>query len=341
MFLGLAAAHVEIVSVEPVGEGGRVLHVVRRVLEKPLELHELISFVGDRLRIETAVTAASPAAVAQVITLGERIDWGNVPTWAEGHGFVTHGGTFAADFLARDSYGAAYAVCSEGGRLLARFDAPEVGFHEGAATGESPESVRPDVPTTRRIIAVTHAAGSLGKAVAALPCGPRPGRQPARAPEGLPGSAHVEVARCAQGGRGLTPFTRFLPDEAEVTLPRGCFQMRSDRAGARFEPRGSRSRRRRGARLPPAGRLRFAVTEKGSGRALPARVLVRGQQGHRAIPTGATIRTPARRSMSSTPRPGRASGRCRRASTGSPSIAASSTPRTRRTWRSSRTAPRA
>ena len=278
VFLGLGAAHVEVVSIEPTGEGGRVLHVVRRVLEKALYLHAFVSLVGDRLRIETVVTAASPAGASQVMTLGERIDWGNVPTWAEGHGFVTRAGTFATDFLARDSYGSAYAVCAEGGRLLARFDAPDVGFHEGASTGESPESVRVDAPTGRRILAVTHASGSLGKAALALPCGGRPGAHPVKAPEGLPAGAHLEVARCAAGGRAPAPFARFLPDEAELALPEGCFQMRLTAPGHTSSPWFAPTAAV-GRTLPPAGRIRFVVIEKGSGRALPARVLVRGSKG--------------------------------------------------------------
>jgi hypothetical protein len=278
VFLGLDAAHVEVVAQGPASEGSAVLHVVRRVLEKPLLLHEYVSFVGERLRVETVVTAASPAAATLVVTLGERVGWSNVPTWAEGHGFVTRGGTFAAAFLARESFGVAYALCAEGGRLLARFDAPDSGFHEEAATGEAPESVRLDAPTTRRVIAVTHASGSLGKAAMALPCGRGPGAQPLRVPEGLPASAHAEVARCAKPGRAPAPYARFLPDETDVTLPEGCFDMRLTApghvAGAWFAASAGAGRT-----LLPAGTFRFAVIEKGSGRPLPARLLVRGVKG--------------------------------------------------------------
>jgi hypothetical protein len=278
-FLGLDAAHVEVVSVEPVGEGGRVLHVVRRVLEKPLLLHELISFSGEVLRVETAITAASPAGAQQVVTLGERIDWSNVPTWAEGHGFVTRSGVFASAFVGRDSYGVAYALCSEGGRLMARFDAPESGFHEGPVTGEVPESVPAGAPGSRRVVFVGHASGSLGKAATALPCR-GPGQHPLRFPQGLPPSARVEVARC-HGGMGRTqpaPYARFRPDEVGVTLPDGCFVMRSTAPGHTATSWYSIDAAV-GVALPPAGAIRFAVTEKGSGKPLPARVLVRGIKG--------------------------------------------------------------
>jgi hypothetical protein len=279
VFLGLDAAHVETVSIEPTGEGGRVLHVVRRVLEKPLLLHAFVSFTGELLRVETVVVAAAPAGVGQVVTLGERIDWSNVPTWVEGQGPVTHAGSFAAEFVGRDSYGVAYALCSEGGRMMARFDAPESGFHEGPATGEIPESVPAGGPGTRRVVVLAHAAGSVGKAAMALSCR-APGRTPLPIPPGLPATAWVEVARCggsvAEKPRG--PYARFRPDEVGAALPEGCFVMRLSAPGhatTPWFPVGAGA----GRTLPPSGTLRFSVHERGSGRALPARILVRGIKG--------------------------------------------------------------
>jgi hypothetical protein len=277
VFLGLDAAHVEGVSIGPEGDGGHVLHVVRRVLEKPLFLHAFISFDGDRLRIETAVTAGSPAAAPLAVTLGERVGWSNVPTWAEGHGFITRGGTFAADFLARDSYGVAYALCAEGGRLQARFDSPDSGFHEPAATGESPQNVPLYAPSARRVVVLVHAYGSLGRAAALLPCRPRPNAQPVSVPDGLPPTAHLETARCGKGGHGPAPYARFLAGERDAAVPEGCFEVRLTAPGhgaGAWSILGAA-----GLALPPAGSLRFAVREKGSGRALPARVLVRGVKG--------------------------------------------------------------
>ncbi len=284
VFLGLDAAHVEVVSVAAEGEGGHVLHVVRRVLEKPLLLHEMISFAGDRLRVETVVTASAPATAPLVVTLGERIAWGNVPTWVEGHGFVTHGGTFATDFVARDSYGVAYALSSEGGRLLARFDAPDPGFHEGPSTGESPQRVPLDAPSAPRVIAIAHAEGSLGKAAAALPVRIGAGA-PVKGPWSLPPGGHLEVARCEGEGRKFRPYARFLAVEGGVTPPAGCFRMRFTAPGHRATAWFSPATQQAGAvpaawpKLEAAATLRFAVTEKGTGRALPARVLVRGVKG--------------------------------------------------------------
>jgi hypothetical protein len=274
VFLGLDAAHVEIVSVAPEGEGAHVLHVVRRVLEKPLFLHELVSFSGDRLRIETVVTAASPAAATLAVTLGERVGWGNVPTWVEGQGFVMRAGSFRGAFVARESFGVAYALCAEGGRLLARFDAPEPGFHEGASTGELPQRVPVDAPSAPRVIALVHAEGSLGKAAEALPCQAHAVRMHVT---GGPPNAHLEVGRCGTSGHGPTPYARYLSGEGDPVLPEGCVEVRLTAPGhpasAWIIPGMP------GLVLPPAGSLRFAVTDKATGKPLPARVLVRGIKG--------------------------------------------------------------
>jgi hypothetical protein len=272
-FLGFSSVHVEVETVELASEG-HVLHVVRRVLEKPLFLHTFVSFSGDRLRIEIAATARSPAAATLAVTLGERVGWGNVPTWAEGHGFITRGGTVITDFIARESFGVSYALCSEGGHLLAKFDNPDSGFHEEASTGETPELIPLDAPSTRRVIALTHGTGSLGRAAQALPCKTRPGAQHVKPPEGLSPETRVEVAHCGKVGRAPAPYTRSWAGDGELTLPDGCFQMRLTAPGHTSSAWFSTSAAF-GRTLPAAGRLRFSVTEKGGG-AIPARVLVRG-----------------------------------------------------------------
>jgi hypothetical protein len=278
VFLGLDAAHTELQVAQIVGDGGHILYVIRRVLEKPLLLHVFVTFVGDRLRVETAVTTTAITETPVAITLGERVGWSNVPTWAEGHGFITHAGTFGADFLARDSYGAAYALCAEGGRLHARFGNPESGFHEAAVSGELPEVVRPDKPTSPRVIAITHAVGSLGKAAMALPCGGPRAKQPLAMPDGLPKTARVEIARCPKPGKSPTPYARFFPDESGLALPDGCFQMRLGAAGHASTPWFSPAEAK-GHTLVGAARLHFAITDHANAKPLPARVLVRGIKG--------------------------------------------------------------
>jgi hypothetical protein len=276
-FLGFDGAHVEVDSIEPVADG-HALHIVRRVLEKPLLLHIFVSFTGDRLRIESAVTASAPLTAPIAVTLGERVEWGNVPTWAEGQGFVTRGGAFRTDFLAREAYGVGYAVCPEGARMLAKFSAPDSGFFEEASTGETPEIVPTDAPTSRRSILVTHTTGSLG--AAALACLARPGNQRVRMPAGLPADARVEIGRCATAGHAGSIYARFHPgdgEHGELTLPEGCFQMRlvaPGHASTGWSPLDGSAR----LALLPSGTLRFATVDKG-GKAMPARVLVRGQKG--------------------------------------------------------------
>lgn len=273
VFFGFEGVHFEIDRVEPACEG-RAIHVVRRVLEKPLALHVFYTFSGDRLRIESALVATAPLAAPLAVTLGERVYWGNTPTWAEGMGFVTRGGSLSTDHLARESYGLAYALRAESGRIHARFDNMDSGFFEPATNGETPELVPPDRPTSRRVVMLAHAPGSLGRAVSALLDAPA---QKVAPPAGLPPEARVEIGRCATGTRAGSFFARYLPGD-EIALPAGCFQMRLVAPGHQASPWFSTSAAV-GRALPPSGTLRFTVRDKTSGRPLPARVLVRGIKG--------------------------------------------------------------
>jgi hypothetical protein len=273
VFFGFEGVHFETDRVEPAA-GGRALHVVKRVLEKPLVLHAFVTFAGEKLRVETALVASAPLATPVAVTLGERVFWGNLPTWAEGQGFVTRGGSFMTDFIAREAYGVAYAMRLEGGKLLARFDSPDSGFFEQATNGETPELVPPDRPTSRRVITLSYAP-SLAQAVAALS---GTAAQRVRPPAGLPPEARVEIARCAAGNKPGSLYTRALPSDAEIALPEGCFQMRLTAPGHASTPwfdTGAAA----GRTLPPSGTLRFAVTDKPSGKPLPAHVVVRGIKG--------------------------------------------------------------
>jgi hypothetical protein len=274
VFFGFESVHFDLDHVEPASLG-HALHIVKRVLEKPLLLHVFVSFAGERLRVETVVVAAAPLPGPVAVTLGERAHWGNVPTWAEGQGFVTRGGSFRTEFVAREAYGIAYALRAESGKLLARFDAPESGFFEPATDGETPELVPPDRPTSRRVILLATAVGSLGRAVSALlPAG----AQRVQPPAGLPPEARIDLGRCGVGNKAGSVYARFHAEDGEIALPEGCFQMRltapGHTAGPWFAPGAAVGRT-----LSPSGTLRFAVTDKLSGKPLPARVLVRGIKG--------------------------------------------------------------
>ena len=190
VFLAFDAAHTEIVKIEPIA-GTAVLHVERRVLEKPITLHELFGFVGPVLKIESAVAAAAPAAASLAVTLGERVGWGNVPTWAEGHGFANQAGSQAGDFLARESFGVSYAMCSDGGRLISRFGGGDPGFYASALTGEETIPVPAQGLSARRVISIAQSPLSLGRAAVTLPCVQRGGLDLFPMPPSLPESARI------------------------------------------------------------------------------------------------------------------------------------------------------
>jgi hypothetical protein len=272
VFLGLDPAHAEIVKIEP-SPGVPALHVERRILEKPLTLHLWFYFNGPVLKIESAAAASAPAAATLAITLGEIADWGNVPTWVEGNGFVTRSGTLAGDFLARESFGVAYALGAEAGRIAGRFGGGDPGFHASAFTGEETIPVPASGLSAKRVIAVAQSPYSLGRAAVMLPSAQRGGLERAPLPPGLPAGSRVEVARCTPDGKPGARWARFAPEEREVWLPRGCAYVRATAPGhaasAWIAPAAIAT-----LALPPAGTLRFAVTEKK--KAIPARVLVRG-----------------------------------------------------------------
>lgn len=273
VFLGLDAAHTEVVKIEPVA-GMRVLHVERRVLEKPITLHLFFAFAGPILKIESAVAAAAPAAASLAVTLGERVGWGNVPTWAEGHGFASQGGMHPGDFLARESFGVSYAMCSEGGRLQARFGWGDPGFYASAFTGEETIPIPADGLSARRVIELAHSPISLGRAAVTLPCLERAGLERFPLPPSLPASARVEAARCTPEGKPGALWARFAAREQEARLPRGCMHLRFTAPGhtpsAWFAPSAAMTQS-----LPASGTLRFSVTDR-SKKAMPARVVVRG-----------------------------------------------------------------
>jgi hypothetical protein len=278
VFLGLDAAHSEALTIEASGDVAQGLHVARRILERPLVLHSWVYFRGRTLIIESAVEASDPSASRLAITLGERVEWGNTPTWSEGFGFVAQGGTFIGDFMARESFGVAYALASPGGRIQARHSSPDLpGFYEGARTGEERIPVPAEGLSRRRIIEVAHGAGSSGQAAMSLPSVQKGAPQRIALPAGLPRITRVEVARCPAPGKVGSRYAQFAATDGEIVLPPGCFALRLFAPGhASTEwftpallPRYT---------LPASGTLRFEIGEKGRG-AMPGRVLVRGQKG--------------------------------------------------------------
>lgn len=271
--------------------GERALRVERAVAGKPIVLVSFVWLTGATLHVETVAqgTGDDPALA---VTLGERVHWGNVPTWMDGAGWVKEGAKLKGGFLGRDALGIAYALCSTSGPLYARFDDQEyAGLFEEARTGESVVLVPAHGQSTSRHVAVTASTRSLADAVTALPCGPRSPRAPlAIAPVPVP-RAKLEVARCGEGGKPDRPFVeeRGAPDTAgpanstvfaPLELPEGCYRARLTAPGHAPGP-WTDPPRLTGAvppgLLPRAGTLSFTVTE--AGKPLPARVVVRGEGG--------------------------------------------------------------
>ena len=131
VYVGLDDVRTAIVDVGPVPDAPQVVRIERRVLDAPLggvtsgytsgytTMWTFVSFAGPALRIESIATSTGDAGTSAV-TLGERVGWGNVPTWVEGTGFIAKGGTYSGDFIAREGFGEAYALGLDKARLVAR-----------------------------------------------------------------------------------------------------------------------------------------------------------------------------------------------------------------------------
>lgn len=277
-YLGLEDIRSDVVSVGPVPDAPSVLRIERRVHDAPLRLWTFVSFVGSVVRIESIATSTGDPSPA--VTIGEKVGWGNVPTWVEGTGFVTTGGTFTGDFIAAEGLGEAYALGRPDGRIAARFNAPQAGFHERAHTGEDATRVSAGGTSPRRLLLLAHAHGQIGDAVVELL---RAEGVPLDA-VGLPAvpanRAVAEMARCPapRSPDGL-PFARFglSSTPRETVLPRGCFRMRATAPGyADGAWKSTQDRDGGGSSFEPrAGLLRWHVTDR-DGTSLPARLSVRG-----------------------------------------------------------------
>ncbi|HEX3769295.1 MAG TPA: CehA/McbA family metallohydrolase [Polyangiaceae bacterium] len=274
VYLGLDDLRADVVDVAPVVDAPRILRIERRVRDLPVTLWTFVGFVGTALRVESVASSTSDGGTTTV-TLGERASWGNVPTWVEGAGFVTRAGTFEADFIAREGLGQAYALGLEGARLVARFNAPEPGFHERARTGEATVQIRGSESTPRRAVWLTHAEGGLGDAVVALEQAQRLPLVPVTLPAATLDRARLEAAE----GCGGPPFSRFALGAAprSTLLPNRalCVRVAADGAAP-----GAWTGAGSAGTAPPAhaGRLHWRVTERGgaTGATLPARIAVHG-----------------------------------------------------------------
>jgi hypothetical protein len=275
VFLGLDAPSSRVESVEAGPEGRSVLIVRRMLSDPPLRLWTYVTFADGLLRLESVATAPEQAALA--VTLGEVVAWGNVPTWVEGHGFMYGHGSPTGDFLAREGLGVAYALAVEQGHVLGRFADPGAGFHEWPRTGERVETIAARGASSRRVVLMAYGRGPLGDAVRKLPQFAAGGEPESWAlPPRAPAGTVVEVARCDGA-----PYARFDAAAGRFALPRGCWRARLTAPGHSpapwLEPPQLASQEHAND-LPRAGRLRWAIRERGAG-VVPARLLVRGAGG--------------------------------------------------------------
>lgn len=272
--------------------GDKVIRIEREVAGKPAVLITWVYLVGAELHVQT-VAQSTGDDPAFAVTLGERLSWGNFPTWMDRHGWVKAAGKLTGGFLARDGLGVAYAMCSESGPLYSKFDEQEfAGFFEPARTGESVVLVPAHGTSAPRSIVLTTSTSSMADAVMALPCGPRHPGKPRRfsvpVVRDVP-RVKLEMVRCAEGGGPGKPFLEYrgasVSDKGAPAvqiggfgLPDGCFRARlaapGFTPGAWMDPEKMTDPLPKEA-LPAAGKLAFSVTE--SGKPSPARIVVRGE----------------------------------------------------------------
>ncbi len=278
VYLGLDDLRGDVVSVGPAPGAPLVVRIERRVHDLPVRLWTFVSFSGRALRIESVATSDADAPAAPV-TIGEKVGWGNVPTWVQGSGFIVQGGAFAGDFMAREGLGEAYALGVQGARVIGRFNAPSAGFHERAHTGEDAVTVTAGGTSPRRVVWLAHAEGAIGDAAVEL----LGAEGVALAVVSFPGVAAeravAEVASCpTPASPSGSPFARFALGAAprHASLPAGCFRVRVTAPGYAPTPWVPVSDPTAVADLRPrAGRLRWHVAERGGG-TIPARLVIRG-----------------------------------------------------------------
>jgi hypothetical protein len=290
--------------------GGRALYIVKRLRARPLRIEAWLGLAGRALLLRWRLHAHGPVAA---VTPGEIVWWGNTPSWIEGHGFVTKGGSLSGAFLARRSHRLAYALCREGGRLTARFGSPESpGYHRSPRTGEQRIELAPGASSPMRRLALAWGLASIDQALAALPCKP-----PSRAvaiPDAVrartPAGAAAEIARCetapalearrerAQAGAAGderapatateplvpgAPFSRAAigREPGAVAVPDGCARVRlvapGHAPGAWIDPdTADLTGWAHPELLPRAGALGWRVRDT-EGAVLPAALVVRGE----------------------------------------------------------------
>lgn len=271
--MGHASGPVVFIGVDP--EAPEVVHVVRRPAAVPVRLHTFVTFRGEVLSIESTVEPESIADSGMAVGLGERIWWGNVPTWVQGVGFARGDAVSEiAAFTGRESSELSYAAGVEGERTMIRLGSAYLAGFSAVGRGSGFSYAASGDQSPRRTLLVAASASSIGHAASQLydPASMR--RLPG--PKTAPADARVEVAECPSEEVERRPYARFRGTDPIVVPAEGCFEARLWAPGHTTTP-WRLIEELPGMTLPPSGTLVVSVT--GRGKPIPARIQVRGMSG--------------------------------------------------------------
>ncbi len=271
LFDGNSMIRTEVVriSAEP-EDGAGVLQVTHRAGHLGLRAHTFMTFRDDVFVMETVVVHEDPERPETAIGVGERVGWGNAPTWVEGRGFMRReSGSFTTKFLGRQGRELSYALSYGSEPSLVRLTRPYLAGYFAQARSSELTLVGADRKEHRRTVFLRVTDGSIGRAAAGLFDDAAFTRVPG--PK-LPPGGMVEVATCPKEGEARKSFARFERGE-EILAPAGCHEARLWAPGAPeapWVPLEAVSE----ATLGASGRLSVLVTSKGQ--RVPARIQVRG-----------------------------------------------------------------
>ena len=293
--MGLSVMGTDVGRVDLVGEKKNIVRVLAKAHGKPLGLAVFYSFGEGGVLWMESVAFSTPEEAPQrlgeahrlpalVVTLGEMVDWGNVPTWAEGEGLIRGGVYSRSDFIARGGIGTSYAICSEEGPLYAKFGSlSSYGYVEAILTGERVIPVVVGGVSERRRVALSISDRSSGEAALALPCGRAALTKRVSIPTFAAYGATAVLVRCEKEGVRRpwmeigVDAQKFGVKNREIDLPEGCFEARLSAPGylpGPLVPVSALATEPREKVLPSAGKVKLHVTA--GLRKSPARLLVRG-----------------------------------------------------------------
>ncbi len=270
---GLKTERMELLAIEP--RGDHVLAARWRIGATSLVLHVFYTFKVRALGIESIVTSEGGAAAS--VFVGESVNWGNVPTWVERHGYIGGAGTYTGAFVGRQALGVGYALGAFG-VTAAHFPPPSPGFWQSARTAEDVGAVAPGGTSRRRQAWLT--GGLMGNAALHLPNVRRDVMRSSNAPTiEFRADDDYEIARCAEDAASapilFAPF-RWQQESRGAIASDACLVGRLRPLGAPpgpWRPLADLGKDSAGD-APPFGDIAWRVTEKGS--VIPARIVVRG-----------------------------------------------------------------